>query len=664
VLSAQPGIECHGPKYRRMQAYAIFGIFFLGVGPLAYMVVTLIYLRRNKKFNDTRSLRLHGWMYARFKIRYWWYSVIGHLRRFIFVVIYVGNNKTPVVASALLMCIVLGLLVTVVYARPYLSAPLQIMHVFLLVALLLFNIAGILFLNLSEEMNEGSGLDVDIASYRSTLENVVYGYLIIFVMVVFVVVCMEALDNAGRSLAQRKHRKIVYDVAKRLRKTKLDSMTPEGVITRTNSKQNGTLAQSPSPRNQDAESVRALLDEDETLHYLDVKIQEELYNTFNLNFLWQWISRASEEELIEFDVLSEKFGPFLADNNDTSYLSLTEVALFWRTLCDAFPEILDYLIAASDESREHFLKFANEMFMTFYSGHSSSMPSMLWKVVVPQDRAALAQLLAVADSDDRQFIVSMLGTAFSHVYGEEEARYLIEGGERPRQTGTQTFWNNVQLYSARIMNTILPLGSEVLDVTYNKSAAYGLKVARNFTKTFLGNMASKKDMSATSDDSSLASVMDKRTSIRTHGIFDDAMKNKGKKAKQFVGRGAKLASLMTRQKHRSETRDLDVGTTSIPLKEPPRKEPLSPGRMRQMSQNLVSHPTPALSSESFRTYDERGGGMEAEPSEVSLDIRHEDSGNTNGTSSGEVISRTTSFLSPTGRQYIEGFLFRNGEELP
>ena len=146
--------------------------------------------------------------------------------------------------------------------------------------------------------------------------------------------------------------------------------------------------------------------------------------------------------------------------------------------------------------------------------------------------------------------------------------------------------------------------------------------------------------------------------------LDDAMKNKGKKAKQFVGRGAKLASLMTRQKHRSETRDLDVGTTSIPLKEPPRKEPLSPGRMRQMSQNLVSHPTPALSSESFRTYDERGGGMEAEPSEVSLDIRHEDSGNTNGTSSGEVISRTTSFLSPTGRQYIEGFLFRNGEELP
>ena len=302
--------------------------------------------------------------------------------------------------------------------------------------------------------------------------------------------------------------------------------------------------------------------------------------------------------------------------------------------------------------------------MTFYSGHSSSMPSMLWKVIVPQDRAALAQLLAVADSDDRQFIVSMLGTAFSHVYGEEEARYMIEGGERPRQTGTQTFWNNVKLYSARIMDTILPLGSEVLDVTYNKSAAYGLKVARNFTKTFLGNMASKKDMSATSDDSSLASVMDKRTSIRTHDIFDDANKNKGKKAKQFVGRGAKLVSLMTRQKHRSETRDLDVGTTSIPLKEPPRKEPLSPGRMRQMSQNLVSHPTPALSSESFRTYDERGGGMEAEPSEVSLDIRHEDSGNTNGTSSAEVISRTPSFLSPTGRQYIEGFLFRNGEELP
>lgn len=118
----------------------------------------------------------------------------------------------------------------------------------------------------------------------------------------------------------------------------------------------------------------------------------------------------------------------MSDQSETSYLSMKQVAKFWRKLVDRFPELVDFLALADDNSRAHFREFANCLYVDFFLKKKLDDPN-IFDVLNWRDRAPLAQWLAHCGKHDRAFFTTFMGNMIRQAEGEEKyAMYLQRVG--------------------------------------------------------------------------------------------------------------------------------------------------------------------------------------------------------------------------------------------
>lgn len=120
-----------------------------------------------------------------------------------------------------------------------------------------------------------------------------------------------------------------------------------------------------------------------------------------------------------WDYLTNMLKDYMSDQSETSYLSMRQVAKFWRKLVDRFPELVDFLALADDKSRGHFREFANCLYNDFFLKKKLD-DSNIFDVLNWRDRAPLAQWLAHCDKHDRAFFATFMGNMIRQAEGEEK----------------------------------------------------------------------------------------------------------------------------------------------------------------------------------------------------------------------------------------------------
>lgn len=129
------------------------------------------------------------------------------------------------------------------------------------------------------------------------------------------------------------------------------------------------------------------------------------------------------EKLLDWDKLTDMLKDFMADQSETSYLSMERVAKFWRKLVERFPELVEFLAVTDEETRDHFNSVAKTLFQDFYLKKKVE-PLPLHKILNWRDRAPLAQWLAMAQDSDRRFFTSFMTDLIRIARGNDAAQPL------------------------------------------------------------------------------------------------------------------------------------------------------------------------------------------------------------------------------------------------
>lgn len=174
-------------------------------------------------------------------------------------------------------------------------------------------------------------------------------------------------------------------------------------------------------------------------HQEDKSISFELLYTFQPGFVSEAV-RKRPEFITDWDRLTNMLKDYMSDQSETSYLSMDPMAKFWRKLVDRFPELVDFLAVADDETRDEFNRFATKLYRNFYLTNKV-MPLPLMDILNWRDYAPMAQWLAIAPSEDRKFFVDFVSEMF-RTNGNTEAADMLEckaehGGEDPELENRQ-----------------------------------------------------------------------------------------------------------------------------------------------------------------------------------------------------------------------------------
>lgn len=157
-------------------------------------------------------------------------------------------------------------------------------------------------------------------------------------------------------------------------------------------------------------------------------MNDELLQTFDSNFIYTAL-KSCPERMSQWDKLNYLLKDYMSDQAECSYLSREPIAKFWRKLVDRFPELVDFLAVASDDSRVHFRHFATTMYKDFYLTNKVKRLPIL-SVLNWKDRAPMAQWLARASNEDRRFFTTVMSDMFKYV--DEDLGKLLDKQVRKR----------------------------------------------------------------------------------------------------------------------------------------------------------------------------------------------------------------------------------------
>lgn len=163
------------------------------------------------------------------------------------------------------------------------------------------------------------------------------------------------------------------------------------------------------------------------------EISYELLETFKPGFVYKCMKN-HPEMIKDWDTLTDMLKDYMSDQSDTSYLSVDPIAKFWRQLVDRFPELVDFLAVADETTREKFNEFATNLYRNFYLSNKVT-PLPLMDVLNWRDYAPMAQWLAIASSEDRQYFLDFVSEMF-RVNGHDQAADVLatriqHGGSDP-----------------------------------------------------------------------------------------------------------------------------------------------------------------------------------------------------------------------------------------
>lgn len=152
--------------------------------------------------------------------------------------------------------------------------------------------------------------------------------------------------------------------------------------------------------------------------------------TFDSSFLYTALKN-HPEHMKNWDKLDKMLKDFMCCQSECSYLSRDPVAKFWRKLVNRFPELVDFLAVANEESREHFTAFATTLYQGFYlTNKIEQLP--ICGILNWRDRAPMAQWLAMAGRKDREFFTSFMSDLFQSV-GRDPIPAFDEKVSKPSQ---------------------------------------------------------------------------------------------------------------------------------------------------------------------------------------------------------------------------------------
>lgn len=389
VLFADSAVQCHTQEHRNLIILASFGIIFYVIGYPVYVSWKLLDLSKKRTFSNDVCLRRYGFIYKKFELSYFFTPAISIVRKLLFVaiLIFVSNPAFQVGALA---AIATASLMIHVYTAPYVDVYMDVLFSFLLVALMFEAFSGLMFY--SDNFPEGD---------RQILEWIVLSTLIVLLAVFLAIFLLELIRKYQITYVKKAY--LSFALYGNLGVTNFFNFYP--------SMKRGSPTGSKE----------------------DINVSFELLETFKPNFIYNTL-RKKPEFVKEWNRLTNLLKDFMADKSDTSYLSMEPVAKFWRKLVDHFPELVDFLAVADAVTLEKFNDVATNLYRNFFLTKKVS-PLPLMEAMNWRDYAPMAQWLAIASHEDRDYFLSQIVTIF-RTNGKEEAAEVLEmklihGGHDP-----------------------------------------------------------------------------------------------------------------------------------------------------------------------------------------------------------------------------------------
>ncbi|CAD7696201.1 unnamed protein product [Ostreobium quekettii] len=372
VLQASLDIVCGSREHFIIQCLGVFGMLAYSGGFLAFVGWKIWNLHRQQSLQEPVNLRRYGWLYRRFELDYFWTSLVAVSRKLLFMLVLVCLSSPAFQAFALAI-IINGSLMLHMITAPYVDTHFDLLFSFLLLALMSVAFGGAMFYS-----------DNLPPSNRVILEWLVLSALFIMVVVFAVIFVLEMRSMYHVHRLRKRHRHILLRTGRHSQKWS---------------------------------HIGASSKKDHRC-----QISDELLMTFNPGFLYKALIK-NPENMVAWDKLTDMLKDFMSDQSETSYLSMDNVADFWRKLVERFPELVDFLAVTDDASRGSFLKFATALYTDFYLKKKvEQLP--LNSVLNWRDRPALAHWLAIANDDERELFTGFMAKLFRSSQGEKAAQLL------------------------------------------------------------------------------------------------------------------------------------------------------------------------------------------------------------------------------------------------
>lgn len=466
VMVASPEVECGSREHNAIRLKGALGVIFYVIGFPCFVLWLWFSLHLRQGFSEPTALRRYGFLYRRFKQGYFWTGLVILARRILFVLVLV-LMRNAAFQSATLAAITIFSLMLHVYTAPYVDTYLDWFSNVLWVFLLFQCFGGMMF-------------------YAVNLPNVNRDILEVFILAGFVLLAIGFIVALG------------WEIRNKVLVVRLRRLHWQAVVQHDSScrQKTGSRGKRYMERNKPPG-----------------EISKELLHTFDANFVYNSLKVSNQETLMRWDRLSDMLEDYVADDSETSYLSASPVATFWRNLVKRFPEIIDLLVVADEGTRNDFKDFITRLYMDFFLEKREVTSTPIFRVLNWRDRAPVAQWLAMAQEKDRLFfreILTDLYEANSPKIAAAMARKIRNHGNsdmaslRTKTADLSSLGSSVFLKSSHAL-----LGKEysTRDVWYKGPLAHSAK----------GAVADTKDSQEASDASELGAP---RTSIKGNSGFD------------------------------------------------------------------------------------------------------------------------------------------------
>ena len=409
VLEVSPDLECGTPEHTQLIILAAIGLLFYVFGYLAYVLWKLYDLHSHRTFSDEVNILRFGFVYQKYEIPYCYTPAIAIIRKLLFVSVLVCMNNPAFQIGTLAVVINCSLIIHI-YTAPYVDTYLDILFSFLLLALMFEAFGGLMFY--SENLPREN---------RVILEWIVITTLFVLICVFLVIFSKEIVAKYQKYFLKKSHRHYIW---------KEYGHCSGGCLSRLWFWLLGNCGHFYSPKRTVSFASSASSSRDAK------NICFELVHTFDPGLVFKAIKR--RPDLIQdWDRLTDMLKDYMSDQAETSYLSMEPTAAFWRKLVDRFPELVDFLAVADRTNLQHFSHFATVLYRNFYlSKKLMSLPLM--KILNWRDYAPMAQWLAIAPREDREFFVDCVARMFRAV-GDEDAVDLLESSLESGGQDTKLF---------------------------------------------------------------------------------------------------------------------------------------------------------------------------------------------------------------------------------
>jgi len=373
VLRSSPSVLCGTSHHDEIVALGVIGLFVYVVGYVGYTSWTLFYLWKNEAFHKEKYIRRYGFIYQNFEVRCFLSPIFILIQKLLFVIVLAFVNKPVFQIGALAMIMIASLMIHV-SSTPYLDAKHDVLVTFLLLTLMFEAFGGVMLYN-----NNMSDQD------RVVLEWIIISTLFVLLLV-FTVIFFIELSN----------KYCVY----------LVQMFPKGSTTSGRNSNGGlpwlvSITRSIKGNLETAISFDDVTDEGKQQTQL-----LELADTFKPWYVYKCM-QIDPSFAKDWDKLTSLYFGFLSRHSSASYWSLRPSAKFWRRMVNQFPEVVDFLAVADEETLNHFNNIATSLYKDFVLANQV-LPLPLMKLLNSRDRAPMAHWLSVASKKDKQFFVATI----------------------------------------------------------------------------------------------------------------------------------------------------------------------------------------------------------------------------------------------------------------